>query len=106
MADISKGELHITHCDLAEAVVSNAELTIRIYPREVMTLEELEANAHLITAAPDNYETNSETLRIFRDLRDNHEALWSHIIEEYPDIVNHWDKIKKALAKAEGREKK
>ena len=47
-----KGELHIVHCNLAEAVVSNDELTIRIYPREVMTLDELEANAHLITASP------------------------------------------------------
>ena len=64
------------------------------------------ANAHLIAAAPENYEANLETLRIFRDLRDNHEALWNHLIEEYPDIVNHWDKIKKALAKAKGKEEK
>jgi len=60
------------------------------------------ANAHLIAAAPENFEANSETLRTFRDLRDNHEALWNHIIDEYPGIVNHWDRVKKALAKAEG----
>jgi len=66
-------------------------------------LKEFEANAHLIAAAPENFETNSETLRTFRDLRDNHEALWNHIIDEYPGIVNHWDRVKKALAKAKGR---
>ena len=88
----------------AKIATGEAEQGIAYLTKDLMT--EWVHNGTLITAAPENYETNSETLRIFRDLRDNHEALWNHLIEGYPDIANHWNKIKKALAKAEGKEEK
>jgi hypothetical protein len=66
--------------------------------------DEVKANAHLIAAAPENYEMNSETLRLYRYLRDYEEALWNQLIDVCPGIIDHWDRIKKALAKAEGKE--
>ena len=60
----------------------------------------VEANAHLIAAAPAMYEALVETMKVLRSLRDNKEE-WYTLVT--PELLTAWDKNKAALAQAEGR---
>ena len=60
------------------------------------------ANAHLIAAAPAMYEALVETMKVLRSLRDNKEE-WYTLVT--PELLTAWDKNKAALAQAEGRDK-
>ena len=59
----------------------------------------MDANAHLIAAAPAMYEALVETMRVLRSLRDNKEE-WYTLVT--PELLTAWDKNKAALAQAEG----
>lgn len=59
----------------------------------------VEANAHLIAAAPAMYEALVETMKVLRSLRDNKEE-WYTLVT--PELLTAWDKNKAALAQAEG----
>ena len=63
------------------------------------SLEAMNANAHLIAAAPAMYEALVETMRVLRSLRDNKEE-WYTLVT--PELLTAWDKNKAALAQAEG----
>ena len=64
-------------------------------------IDEMNANAHLIAAAPAMYEALVETMRVLRSLRDNKEE-WYTLVT--PELLTAWDKNKAALAQAEGRQ--
>ena len=65
------------------------------------SLQTMNANAHLIAAAPAMYEALVETMRVLRSLRDSKEE-WYTLVT--PELLNVWDRNKQALAQAEGRQ--
>jgi len=60
------------------------------------------ANAHLIAAAPEMKEACDISIGLLRVIRDAEPDAWNRIIT-YSRALEAWDKLKAAIAKAEGR---